>query len=115
MAVLIKSGDLRHQIQIQQRATAQDATGQPVSSGWTTIRTTFAKIATIGSRDDYQVGQFSAQVTHTITIRYTPNPEITPGMQVVFGGHTYIIQAIDNSELRGIRVNLMCLEINGGQ
>ena len=36
-------------------------------------------------------------------------------LQVVFGSHTYTVQALDNRELRGIEINLLCLEVNGGQ
>jgi SPP1 family predicted phage head-tail adaptor len=115
MAVIIRAGDLRHQVQIQQRSTQQDELGGQITV-WQTIRTTFARIATVGTKDDYQAGQFSAQVSHTITVRaYAGATEILPGMQVVFGSHTYIIQAIDNAEMRNIYLNLICLEINGGQ
>jgi len=110
-------GDRRHQVQIQQQSTTQDDMGGPISV-WTTIRTTWASITTMGApkaKEDYQAGQFSAQVTHIINIRWTASPELAGGMRVAFGSHVYLIQTVANADLRNISVDLMCLEINGGQ
>jgi head-tail adaptor len=112
----VNPGDRRHQVQIQSEGTSQDVVGGQASTGWAAFRTTWASIVTAGSKDAFQSGQFSAQVTHVINIRaITGDAEIMPGMRVVFGIHTYLIQAVDNVQLRDISINLMCLEIDGGQ
>jgi head-tail adaptor len=119
--VLIPAGSLRHQVQIQVQSTAPTLTGSPQAS-WTTIRCTRAAIVLAISKqasEDYQQGQFSGMVTHIVTVRWTPTPEILGGMRVLFttsaGTHTYQVQTVDNVNLRNIRMDLMCLEINGGQ
>jgi len=112
---------LRHQVQLQQQSTTQDGYGGEVKS-WTTIRSPWAEIALLTSKEDYQEGQFSAQVSHRITIRAAADqPSALPGMQIVYVNatsgitHAYLVQAIDNVDVRNVLVNLLCLEINGGQ
>jgi head-tail adaptor len=118
--VLIPAGSLRHQVQIQQQTPgARTPAGSPLAT-WCTIRTTMARIVSIKQIEDYQQGQFSGQATHTITVRWSPTPEILGGMRVIYTpgsgpSHTYLVQIVDNVNLRNIRIDLMCLEINGAQ
>lgn len=115
--IIVNPGDRRHQVQIQQQSAMQDGYGGEVTT-WNTIRTTWASIVTAGSKqptEQFQQGQFSAQVTHIINIRWTASPVIQGGMRVVFASHTYLIQTVDNVNVSGVSVNLMCLEINGSQ
>ena len=117
----ILAGDLRHQVQIQMPPSApnqQDEYGGELPGDWSTVRTTWARISTANStrpREAYQADEFSAQVTHIISVRYTATPPITGGMRVLFGSHVYLIQTVDNIDQRNVRVDLMCLEINGAQ
>lgn len=118
--VVIAPGELRSAIQIQAQTANVDALGGQTSASWTTVRSTMAGIATFGQKDRYQAEQFTAQVTHTITVRWTPAPSILPGMQVLYieqNGtiHLYTVQAVDNVLMRNVKLNLLCLEINGGQ
>jgi SPP1 family predicted phage head-tail adaptor len=120
MTTASNSGLRRHQVQIQSAdvtPNGQDEYGEEIPT-WDTVRTTWASITTASApkaKEDYQAGQFSGQVTHIINIRYTATPPIVGGMRVLFGSHIYLIQTVDNIDLRGISVNLMCLEINGAQ
>lgn len=111
----INPSQLRHQVEIQTQIPVANTTGALTGGPWSTIRTCFARITMAMAREDYQSDQFSAQVTHIITVRCVESPPIAPGMRVVFGAHIYLIQTVDNVELRNILLNLMCLEINGGQ
>jgi head-tail adaptor len=118
--VYISPGELRHSVQIQAQGSAVGATGGVGTTGWTVVRGTMASINTIGEKDDYQTGQFSAQVSHTIAVRWMPSPALLPGMQVLFTEqngtlHTYLVQAVDNVKMRNVKVNLICLEIDGSQ
>lgn len=106
----LEPGDLRHVIQIQQRTTAPDPFGQPQPT-WTTVLNTWSKIETLTLRELYQSGQFTSQVTHTITLRF-PAVTISPGMRAVFAGHTYIVQAANNLEQRNTVLQLLVLELN---
>jgi SPP1 family predicted phage head-tail adaptor len=112
----IESAARRHVVQIQQQSTTQDGLGGQIEV-WTTVRTTWAKIVYLaaGSKENYQSGAFSSQVTHIITIVATPVPPIKPGMRIVFGSHVYLIQPFDDVQLQGVKLNLQCIEIAGSQ
>ena len=110
-------GARRHVVNIQQQSTTQDEYGGQVTT-WNTVRSTWASLSTANAKtftEAFQSGEFSGQVTHVINIRYTASPVITPGMRITFQTHVYQIQAVDNLNLDGIEVNLLCLEINGAQ
>jgi head-tail adaptor len=118
--VYISPGEFRQSVQIQQQGSAVGPTGGVGPTDWSVVRSTMASINTIGEKDDYQADQFSAQVSHTITMRWTPTPALLPGMQVLFTEqngtlHTYQVQAVDNVKMRNVKVNLICLEIDGSQ
>jgi SPP1 family predicted phage head-tail adaptor len=111
----IPAGALRSAIQIQSQSATQDAYGQPVAT-WTTFLSVFAAIATVSSREVYQASQFVSQVTHRVTIRWPgTSVVIEEGQRVVYGTHTYLIQAVENVQERNRVLNLMCLEIDGSQ
>ena len=110
------SGKRRHVVQIQQQSTTQDSLGGQVET-WTTVRETWASIVYVpaGSKENFQNGQFSSQITHIITILATPAPPIKPGMRILFGSHVYLIQPFDDVQLQGVKLNLQCIEIDGSQ
>lgn len=113
--VVINSGELRHQVQIQKLETTQSSTGAP-STTWDTILTTMAAIMTASSREVYQASQFTAQVSHVVKIRW-PGSGITlaGGMQVIFGSRTFKLQTVENVQERNRVMLLHCLELNGIQ
>jgi len=110
----INPGELRHRVQIQQESTLPDSFGQPQSS-WTTVLTTWARIDAISMREMFQANQLVSQVSHVITMRYQSTVPVAPGMQIVFGPHTYKVQAINNIEERGVLLRILALEIYGVQ
>ena len=110
--LVVPAGSLRHTILIQSPSTSHDSFGQTVLT-WTTVVTTRAAIKTVSAKELYQTGQLSSQVTHTITVRWPGIlVQVAPGMQVVYGPHTYKIQAIDNVDERNRVLKLMCLAID---
>jgi SPP1 family predicted phage head-tail adaptor len=111
----INPGDLIHRVQIQKASSARDAVGQPVST-WDVVLTAWAKIdgpAGITYRESFQNNVLSSASSDFITIRW-PGSAITvaPGMRVIFGNNTYLIQAVDNVLHRNIKVNLACVQID---
>ena len=108
----LPAGSLRHSIAVQSLSTTPDSFGQP-QRNWTTILVARASIEAVQAREMYQNGQFTGQVTHTITLRW-PGASVTiaPGMQVVAHGQTYKIQTVENVLERNRVLQLMCLAIN---
>lgn len=116
--LVIPTGAMRNQIAIQSQSTAQDPeTGEP-SQVWNDVLTTMAAISTASSREMYQTGaagQFVAQVTHIVKIRWPgASVMIAGGMRVMLGTRIFAIQTVENVQERNRVVNLMCLEVNGG-
>lgn len=109
----IEPSRLRHLVTIQKPATAKAGFDHTSTGSPTLIRTAYASIEDVRQDERYQSGQFTAEVTHEVILRWTP-VQITPGMEVVFGEQVYKIQAIDNMQLRNILIKMQCLAINQG-
>jgi SPP1 family predicted phage head-tail adaptor len=112
---IIRPGELRHLISIQKATNTRDPAGDPVST-WAVVLTARAKIESSISnayKELVQDGAIAAQSTDVITIRW-PGPTITlsPGMRVVFGDNTYLVQAVDNVLRRNRAVKLFCMAID---
>jgi head-tail adaptor len=108
------SGDLRHKVTIQQPSTTRDAAGQPVST-WITVLTTRAKIEGTTSntyKELVQDGAIASQATDVFTLRWPGSSiDLKPGMRVLFGDNTLLVQAIDNVLRRNRVVKLFCMAI----
>jgi SPP1 family predicted phage head-tail adaptor len=114
--LVIPTGAKRNQVSVQSQAPTQDEFGGETAN-WNTVLTVMAAIATVSSKEMYQTGQtaqFTAQVTHMVTIDWPgASVPIAGGMQVVFGTRTFVVQTVENVQERNRVLNLMCLEING--
>ena len=111
----IQAGELRHSIQIQQASATRDAVGQPVST-WNVVLNTRAKIENTNSRtfkESFSNNALASQSTDCITIRWPgPTIDLAPGMRVIFGDNTFLVQAVDNVLRRNRKVVLACIGIN---
>lgn len=111
----ILPGDLRHKVTIQAPSTTRDAAGQPVST-WTDVLTTRAKIEGTTSttyKELVKDGAIASQATDVFTLRWPGSSiDLKPGMRVVFGDNTYLVQAVDNILRRNRIVKLFCMAID---
>jgi SPP1 family predicted phage head-tail adaptor len=104
----ISAGSPRHRITVNAPGTYPDAYGQPVQT-WTLLYECWAGINAITSKEMYSLGGFTSQVTHKVTLRY-PAISIKAGMQVLYEGRTFSIQAVsDPTELKA-ELDLFCQE-----
>ena len=106
----INVGSLRHQVQIKSQSSTQDSVGQPVLT-WNLVRATSAGLNLVSMKEAFGEGQLTAQETDIWTLRWT-STEILPGMQLVFGANTYIVQMVSNVMRRNLIVHLLCLQLN---
>lgn len=67
--MITTAGKRRSQIQILQRNSGQDATGQPVAT-WTTFATTWARIVSKSGSENFGQQQFDPEVTHIVYIQW---------------------------------------------
>lgn len=112
----VQAGSLRHSVSVQSLSITRDSFGEPKQT-WSTVLQGRASIETVSGREMYEVGQFTGQVTHTITMRWPGSAaaKIVPGMQVVCDGHTYKIQTVDNVRELNRLLKLMTLELDASQ
>jgi head-tail adaptor len=113
--LVIQPGTLRHSIQVQAPAPgASDTFGASVEPAiWSTIVTTRAAIYTAGGRETSQAAQLVSEVSHVVTIRYTP-AAIMPNYRILFGARVFSIRFVENVLERNRVLNIYCLEIDGG-
>ncbi len=106
---MLAAGSLRYPITIAAPSTSQDSSGNNVTT-FSPLLTTRASIKAVTGKDIYALGAgFTSTVTHKVTIRF-PIVAIAAGMQVQYGGRTFLVQvASDPDELR-VQLDLMCEE-----
>lgn len=110
---MIDPGRLRNEIQIASKSAAQDGFGQPLNT-WAPYLTTFAEIRQLSGQELFQGDQFTSASQIRITIRSPwPSPTVNVGDRILFGTHTYVIQIINDIEMRNLLLELTCLEIDG--
>ena len=101
-------GKLRHYVQIQSSANAQDDCGQQ-SKVWTTEESIFASIQPLRGQELLEFQQINAELTHRIIIRYTSNA--TPAKRIKFGTRIFDINVVRNINERNIMQELLCKEL----
>ncbi len=107
--IAINASRLRHQITIQQQTATTDASGAALA--WTVLMTIWAEITVLRGTDAWRGGQFTAQKFAQVTMRYQPG--ILPDMRVLFGSRIFIVQDCVNVEERNVRLELLCVELDG--
>lgn len=103
----MQAGRLRHRITIQQKAPTRDSFGGEVEA-WTAVATVSASVEPLDGREFLEARQLQAEVTTRIRIRYRTG--IVPQMRVVWGSHTYDVQAVIDPASRRRELQLMCKE-----
>ncbi len=111
----INPGDLRHSITIEQPSATSDEFGQPIST-WDVVLTTRAKIESTTSntyRELVKDGAIASQSTDVVTIRWPgASVDLEPGMRVIYGDNTLLVQAVDNVLRRNRVVKLFCMQVD---
>ena len=94
----IQAGKLRDSITLQQRDAGQDGGGQPAST-WTVWQTVWARVVSVRGSEELRNQQFSAEVTHVVTIRWLDG--VTPMHRIVTGdGKILDILSVNYGERR---------------
>ena len=112
---MVDAGDLRHQVQLATANASQDAAGQPLTA-WVVYRTCWAAIRQLSGQQMFQSNEFASAAQVRITVRHPGQgvlPVVRVGDRVFYDGHVYVIQIIDDIEMRHVLMNLNCLEIDG--
>lgn len=88
----MEAGRLRHRIDIYQKVTVQDSTGDPVPSWVLWAEKVAAEVAPLSAREFLGQNQILAQATAKILIRYRAG--IDPTMRISHNGTIYNILGV---------------------
>ena len=109
----MRSGTLRHVIDIQDAAETNDGLGG-VTVVWAAIANGTnlrASIWPVSASERINNDKVELTITHRIRTRYREG--ITADMRVKHGSDYYNIKSIINSEMRNIMLEMLCEEIDG--
>lgn len=110
----ISAGKLNRRILILAQSTAQDESGQQINT-WKPVLNTRASIHAATGREIYAAAGFTSQLTHVVTIRFNPAITIKSSQRVKYRDRTFDIQAVSDPTEGRRQLDLLCLEIDGGQ
>lgn len=101
----MRSGPLRHLIQIQQATETRDAVGGIVTT-WSAVASPRAEIITLSGREYFAAQAVHSETTTRIRIRHRAG--IVPKMRVLHGSTTYDILAPIDPDGRKEELHLFC-------
>lgn len=106
----LNAGSLNTTVVIQQRASGQDAAGQP-SATWDTVATVWANVRHPTGNEAMRADKDISINSVRVRIRY--RTDVTPAMRLTHGSATYQIKAVLPDTQRLEFTDLMCELVNG--
>lgn len=103
----MRSGKLRHRLELQENTPTRNAVGEEVDS-WATIEKFWGNIEPLAGTELLHAQQTAAEVSHRISRRYASG--VTPGHRILHGERVFDINAVINVEERGRELLLFCKE-----
>ena len=95
---IMKAGNLRHYITIEQQTETFNSEGELIIT-WTTFKSVWAEILPLVGREYWSSKQVNAETTGKLRTRYYPG--ITPKMRIKFGNRYFEILGVINIEEKG--------------
>lgn len=106
----MRSGQLRHTVQIQSVTLADDGMGSPTET-WATVTggTVRAEIWSLRGEERLAGERLEARITHRVRLRYFSG--LTSAHRLVFGSRTFRIRFVNDVDQRGREMLLDCEEV----
>lgn len=95
----LKSGDLRHLVTIEERATIQNEETGAISTEWIGFAEVWAKIEPLSAREFMNAQAMQSQITTRITVRYLDG--LKPSMRIIHGDRVYDIKGVLGDPVSG--------------
>ena len=115
---MIRSGDLRRRVTIQQRSTTQDGFGQQAVT-WADLLTVSAHIESLSGNQLNKAQSIYSEVTHKVTVRWQTvlsDIKVVGSYRILYGTRIFDIGADLNVDERNRVIELLCKEgLNDGQ
>ena len=113
----LRAGALGQRITLQQRSTAQDATGGQLAT-WSDVATVWAEVTPLSGRELIAAQAVASETSHQITLRWQPafaDARAVTAMRVVYNGRHFNINAAINEDERNRTLTLLVSEgVNDG-
>ena len=103
----MRSGELRHRIELLASGSVSDGMGGS-TSGWSTFATVWAAVEPLRGRAFMEAKAAQSEVSHRVRMRYADG--ITAAMKVRYEGRIFSIDAVLNINERNRELHLMCVE-----
>lgn len=103
----MRIGELRHRVRVESKTVTRDGFGGEVET-WAAVFTAWAAVEPLQGREFHEGRRAEAEVSTRIRMRYRSG--VLPGMRVVWGDHTYDIEAAVEHKSERRELRLMCRE-----
>lgn len=104
----MRSGNLRHKIDLLRPVTESDGMGGQIET-WETYATVWAGIWPLKANEQIEAFKTEMKVTHKVLMRYLSG--VSGDMKIRFGTREFEIVSIINPDERDISLTLLCEEI----
>lgn len=104
----MQAGQLRHRIELQSSDGSKNTFGEKEKI-WTTYATVWASIEPLRGRELLWAQQISAELTHSILIRY--NSDVTVKDRAKMGVRIFTFNVVKNMDEKDEMLEILCKEI----
>ncbi|MHB1651393.1 MAG: phage head closure protein [Desulfitobacteriaceae bacterium] len=101
---IVNIEDLRYRITLQKKTITTDANGIEIVT-WADYKTVWASYEPVGGREYFAAAAINSEDNVTFHVRY--QKDITPDLQIVFGGQIYQILNVNDTAGRHIELQLI--------
>ena len=106
----MRSGSLRHRVEVQEPTVATTAYGES-SRTWATRWTRWANVTPLRGREFADEQNVRSELSHKVVMRWeSVLSEMTTKYQILFGSRVFAIESIANVGERDRMVELLCKE-----
>ena len=104
----MRTGKLRHRVEVQRYATSYDPEGEPIQE-WQLLAKAWAAIEPLKGEEYLAAMSTQARVSHKVTMRPLA-ATISPADRIIYNGRILEIESVLNLEERDRELVLMCVE-----
>ena len=105
---MMRAGELRHRVTIQQKIVTRDTFGGEVVT-WADVATVWAAVEPLRGREFLDAKQIQAETAYRVRMRY--RSDVDTDMRIVWDSRTLEITAVLDVDGRGRELELMCREV----
>lgn len=105
-----RGGQFRNLVQLQSRSTTVDSTYGSQNQTWTTYATVYADIQPLTGAELLAAQAVQSEVTHTVTVYWTPNFTPKAADRIVLGVRIFDIRSVVNDQEANRLFVMSCVE-----